>query len=562
MSKHSSDISVQSITRRISYLVRSCFTHTSGGETGAVVISPPPTTKSKPEDRGIENPPQTIRIPFTILERYLPEEAKACVTQRSMGTAIDLPKNLVLERIATGAFRITLGELYQFVKKPGLPVPTSEHLQLEIPLKEILALVDPESLPRKKPKKRIIPPLDIPAPFQPPSKIKQMPEAVPEAVPHPSTTQPLNGKSTIARIETDLIWGRQTLDGNHRQVPGLAILPKAAEQANTHTLTPEARAIRQANSAAPTRRAENAVFDTPGDTPEPLDQAVTDSDGYTVFRLQDLWGAWPTQVKTDELLRYKDAPVYIPDAFLQVELKKGRLLCTADTLKSWIRDPKARRAMPNSNQFTLELPLKIIVPAFIQKTGQTRQTPRPFESGPAMYTPAHHTAPIPELRTDTVIRQASIAVEQTTAVGVSSSPRPEPTTTTVAAPQPAVRKPDPAGLVAQALTLPGVAGAIIALPNGVIAAQKLPKDLNPDAVAEFVHRAMDQINQCATVLRQGYTTRLSFTVGEISWAIFKRGAIYFAVMSRPNQMLPEESLGLLAAELESTRQPRQQPWQS
>lgn len=566
MSKHLSDISVQSITRRISYLVRSCFTHTAGGgegggEPSAFVVSSPQTAKHRFDSRGIENSPPTICIPFSILEKYLPAEARGYVTERFIGMAIKLPKDLVLERIATGTFRITLGELYQFVKKPSALVPASEHLQLEIPLKEILSLIDPESLPRKKPKKRIIPPLDIPAPFQLPSKTKQIPNTAPDAAHHPLTTKPLNGKSSIAGVETGSIWARQTQEENHYPASDLAIPAPHRAQTNTQLPTPESSDIRPTNFETLPESTTIVAPAAPELTTEPPDQLGGDPDGYTVFRLQDLWETWPAIIKTEAMLAHKEALVYIPDAFLRVELRKGRLLCTADILKSWIRDPKARRAMPNSTQLTLELPLKVVVPAFIQKTGQIRQPAKSFELGPAWRAPAHSTPPVPELKPETVIRQTSVGFEQPAVVRISTNPQPE-ATPTIPVPQPAVRKPDPAGLVAQALTLPGVAGAIIALPNGVIAAQRLPKDLNPDAVAEFVHRAMDQINQCATVLRQGYTTRLSFTVGEISWAIFKRGAICFAAMSKPNQMLPEESLGLLAAELESTRQPKQQPWQS
>jgi predicted regulator of Ras-like GTPase activity (Roadblock/LC7/MglB family) len=104
--------------------------------------------------------------------------------------------------------------------------------------------------------------------------------------------------------------------------------------------------------------------------------------------------------------------------------------------------------------------------------------------------------------------------------------------------------------VNKAAALAGVDGALIALPDGLMVACKMPASMNADTVAGFLPQIFTKVSQCTRELRLGDLNNLNFTVGNVPWKIFKVGAIFFAAFGRPGEAMPTAQLARLAVELD------------
>ena len=95
-----------------------------------------------------------------------------------------------------------------------------------------------------------------------------------------------------------------------------------------------------------------------------------------------------------------------------------------------------------------------------------------------------------------------------------------------------------------------VAGALVALPDGLMVASKLPSDINGETLAAFLPQIFGKVSQCTKELRMGELNNLNFTVGNVPWKIFRVHAIFFAALGSEGQPLPTGQLTALAAELD------------
>ncbi len=109
--------------------------------------------------------------------------------------------------------------------------------------------------------------------------------------------------------------------------------------------------------------------------------------------------------------------------------------------------------------------------------------------------------------------------------------------------------PTPVEVLASAVGLEGVAGALVALSDGFKVASKLPAGLDGDALAAFLPHIFSKVNQSARELRMGDLNNLNFTVDNIPWKIFRVDQIFFAALGHAGQPMPTEQLAALANKL-------------
>jgi predicted regulator of Ras-like GTPase activity (Roadblock/LC7/MglB family) len=112
----------------------------------------------------------------------------------------------------------------------------------------------------------------------------------------------------------------------------------------------------------------------------------------------------------------------------------------------------------------------------------------------------------------------------------------------------------PQEIITRAMALPGVAGTLVALPDGLKVASQIPSDLNADTLAAFLPQIYDRVSQCTKELRMGVLNNFNFTVGNVPWKIFRVNAVYFAAFGRAGEALPTAQLAALAAELNRKKQ--------
>jgi predicted regulator of Ras-like GTPase activity (Roadblock/LC7/MglB family) len=107
----------------------------------------------------------------------------------------------------------------------------------------------------------------------------------------------------------------------------------------------------------------------------------------------------------------------------------------------------------------------------------------------------------------------------------------------------------PNEIVHKTSCLPGVAGAMIALQDGLMVAHCMPPNWKTDTIAAFLPQIFGRMNQYARELRMGELRSFSFFVEQGTLQIFAAGIIYFAVLSKAGQTLPQVELNVIATEL-------------
>jgi predicted regulator of Ras-like GTPase activity (Roadblock/LC7/MglB family) len=304
----------------------------------------------------------------------------------------------------------------------------------------------------------------------------------------------------------------------------------------------------------------------------PADSQVTIS-----VKLGELSENWPVGLKGEiASLSLAGAPIILGAALILPGLKRGRIVMTWRQLRLLAQPGLA--PSPNDN-LELELPLKIVAPRFLAaqrnpsrpqaKASVSGEIPDLFfgfpqpGAGPAQIAPA-----VPVVPPAPAVAASNVPLVPP--LPRSSEPQPLDTNYFTAADKAGVtaleeaavrkgaapqtdffnRQAHPKEVVARAAGLNGVAGAIVAMQDGLRVASQVPPDLNSDALAAFLPQIFERLNQSTRELRMGALNNLNFTVGNVPWKIFRVNAVYFAAFGRAGEQLPSAQLANLAAELD------------
>jgi predicted regulator of Ras-like GTPase activity (Roadblock/LC7/MglB family) len=301
--------------------------------------------------------------------------------------------------------------------------------------------------------------------------------------------------------------------------------------------------------------------------------------------LGSLCESWPDGLK-NEILSSPLAHANIPldGAVILPGLRRGRVVMQWGHIR--------QLAQPNSepsqyDNLELELPLKVIAPLFLAShkaptqrprvRGMTTEIPDLFFGFPqpaqAPAIPAAPIAPVaPPLASAAPAAPAAPLAPAVPVVPPLPKPanRSEDTNFYVWGENGEVPQNDEAGLkrnevpqtdflsrqshpkdvVARAMALPGVAGAVVAMADGMRVASQVPVELSADTVAAFLPQIFDRVNQSTRELRMGPLNNVKFTVGNVPWKIFRVNAVYFAAFGRAGEQLPSAQLAQLASEMD------------
>jgi predicted regulator of Ras-like GTPase activity (Roadblock/LC7/MglB family) len=315
----------------------------------------------------------------------------------------------------------------------------------------------------------------------------------------------------------------------------------------------------QAGMPVPTRM-QAAPFPAPGQMPPPATPPPPSAQPAIFALLGDLCQNWPEDLK-NEILDTPLARTKVPldAASLLPGLKRGRVVMAWKQLRL-LAQPNSTPS-PN-DALELELPLPVIAPLFLagQKNSARSQTK------------ASVSADIPDLFFGFPQSAPTVAPVVPLVSPLPKPPAPTPQDTNFYAPsdrselphreEPGQRKSEasptdflsraahPKEVVARAVALPGVAGSLVVLHDGLQVASRVPAELNADTLAAFLPQIVERVNQCTRELRMGTLNNLNFTVGNVPWKIFRVNAVYFAVFGRAGEPLPSAQLAHLAAALD------------
>jgi hypothetical protein len=505
--------------------------------TNVSVASPPSATPPAPAPaaaistatalHGIHNFPANvneIEIPLAAVVQSLPAELRAKIMSAPAANAtIRLQTNGIVRQLGTGSVKISFGELRRLA--PGLIANSGgEHdsRPVSLPLPEILSQLDPALLTRQ-PTKRISVTDEIAGPFANGGRGVHF------------TAQPLKASTATPLPAVPL------KDFSAKPPPPsapIAFTPRAITPASVAPAPPLRFNTRSGH--------DTAYFDAPAPS-APANNSL-------LVSLVSLAENWPLDLKKEITHPpFAGANLALPEEIVETGLKRGRVTM------SWkqIRILVAPNSPASPNDATeVQLPLKIVAPLFLgakknllaapAKLTVKSEIPDLFfgfpQPAPATAIPGLPTLPKPPAGTpDTnYFAPALQAPAPAAEVGVEENVQTDFTS----------RQATPKEVVARAIALPGVAGAVVALPDGLRVASEVPSELNPDTLAAFLPQIFERVNQSTRELRLGALNNVSFTVGDVPWKIFRVRSVYFAAFGRVGAGLPSAQLVELAAEID------------
>ena len=518
-----------------------------------------------------------IDLPLAAVVAALPMDLKAkLMTPPPAGQTIRVDVETVVSQLAFGAVKISFGELCQLA--PGIFANAGgEHdsRPISLPLHEILSRINPALLSRRpvqkvevnedvagpfggrgrgvtftthplKPAAAPLPVADLnqPITFTPPAAPLAMSPATPRAItPAPSShTEVFSFTPRQAAPPTPPVPVNppaKPAGNGHGNSSGLS---NGNGNGNGHAVLPPFKF-----NAAPVSPAAPSSAPRPEAAQPPL-----------LVSLDDLAESWPEELRNEiQRSNLANASVPLPANIVEPGLKRGRVTMTWKALRTLTRPSSA--PSPNDG-LELELPLKILAPAFLSaQKNPTRMPPKVFvpEEIPNLFfgfpqgaaEAVAPSAPAPSLPkpADTNYYvwgengEVPLTDEQT--LKRAASPATDFTS----------RHTHPQDVVARAMTLPGVMGAVVALADGLRVASNVPAEQNADAVAAFLPQIFERVNQSTRELRMGALNNVGFTVGNVPWKIFRVNSIYFAAFGRAGETLPKSQLAALAVELDRKR---------
>jgi predicted regulator of Ras-like GTPase activity (Roadblock/LC7/MglB family) len=275
--------------------------------------------------------------------------------------------------------------------------------------------------------------------------------------------------------------------------------------------------------------------------------------------LAAIFESWPEALKLEiSQLDLENAQVALPANLVEPALKRGRVVFAWRDLRSWIKSAAVAVSVHDNTE--LELPLKVLAPLFFarqkggaagpKKVSVTEEIPDMFFGStlPASAPPAPVAPPPPPV--PSAVAAAIPRVDTNFILRSIKPPMSDSEFLRKGGTDFKSRSAAPADIITRAMELPGVAGALITLADGLKVASQVPAELNGDTLAAFIPQIFARVTQGSRELRMGDLNNLSFTVGSVPWKIFRVNAVYFAAFGRKNEPLPGAPLAALAVELD------------
>jgi predicted regulator of Ras-like GTPase activity (Roadblock/LC7/MglB family) len=504
-----------------------------------------------------------IEISLQSIINSLPLELQPRLLQRDVGAAtIVVPQELVLSQLSRGSVTLTFGQLRQAAPFAFSPEPDRDKTPVFLPLSEILSKLNPSMMTCRRTQRQVEVPEDIVSPFDPASQ--SLAFQAPEPHPAPVQQRPVPRQTIPAAPAAPFAPAAPVSPLSGRGAIHSAPTPPPPAAAPIHIPNIfSARAVPAAPE--PPKSNSNLSYTVQPTAAKPGQTGASEP---LPIGLTSLAEAWPENIRQEIVqLNLVDAKVGLPVDVVEQGLKQGRLAFSWRIVRSWVKNV-AVPPVSAQDGVIVELPLKVVAPLFLrrkkesskeqQKVNINTEIPNLFfgfpqadsGAGPAAGPAASAAAPVAK----SVDTNYYVWDDNNDTAFVNQ----EEVKRTAPAPSAGTRFINrcatPNEVVSRAAALEGVAGALIALPDGLMVASKLSPDLNGDTLAAFLPQIFSKVTQCTKELRMGELNNLNFTVGNVPWKIFRVNAIFFAAFGRAGEAMPSAQLAALAAELDHRKQ--------
>ncbi len=487
-----------------------------------------------------------VNIPLIAVLQTLPPELKARLKPAVIPDIfLTIPLETILTQLPTGLVKTPFAELRKLAPDLFLPDSDLDLQPVSLPLGEIMSRLDPSCLPRRRAQKQVVMPQEIRSPFG--DRGEGLVFSVGPTKPTPaSATRPCTPEPEKPAINSVLPPALR-LDMQPEITPRFA-----------HQTGPDSSAQPVSNSTPLPIPASAALHALRGVTTTASTPAKTEPEPILSVPLATLAETWPESIHHEIAASdLQHSSVKLPLRSVEGGLKRGRVVFQWQVLRLMLHPARSGGNSPNDG-ISLELPLKILAPLFLahqKQTGRPQQKTAVDESIPNLFSSLAQNPRAPSGAMPAAARLAPRLVEPTCFLhddapstpsqeNAESKPKSLPDTTFLS------RCITPKEAVEQAVNLPGVVGALAALPDGLMVASQLPANLNAETLAAFLPHIFSKTSQCTKELRMGDLNNLHFTVGNVPWKIHRVNALFFAVFGQAGQPLPSAQLAALAADLD------------
>jgi predicted regulator of Ras-like GTPase activity (Roadblock/LC7/MglB family) len=552
-----------------------------------------------------------VEIPLQKVLGCLPLELQPRIRVNDVGDiTITVPLEKILAQLSRGSVKIAFGELRSAAPEVFTSANDRDRVMVSLPLSEILPRLNPALIQRRRVQKTVEVPEDIRSPFDETGMglvLAMGPEAMAQETTFKARTPapaPKAGGTTFQARQTmpaapavtpppvpPQAPSRISLTSAPTPPPPTVSTPSPSVTGTSPTafkkpfITPPASHSGPAAPSAPASIPFNRPPSSPAPAPAPLVHRQPEPFGSNgsngkagshaqvpvpdlrsdthvspaaskstqepiMVTLVSLAEGWPDVVRK-EIVDWGlvEARVALPFEAVEQGLKQGRVAFTWKIMRSWTR-PAPRQGDSPNDSVLLELPLKLVAPLYFvrqrengthqQKVAVDDEIPNLFFGFPQPEQSV--AAPRPNDSNFYVWDDGAEMLRGDDDYDTRS--RQSPGTQFMA------KYATPNEIVSRAAGLEGVAGALIALPDGLMVANSLPPDLNGETLAAFLPQIFGKVSACTKELRMGELNNLHFTVGNVPWKIFRVNAIFFAAFGRAGESLPTAQLAALAADLD------------
>ena len=268
---------------------------------------------------------------------------------------------------------------------------------------------------------------------------------------------------------------------------------------------------------------------------------------------------WPDAIKHDiAQFNLGESSVSVPLEYLDAGLKTGKVEFTWRQVCAWLKPSSPSALLSINGELRVSFPLHLIAPLFLKRSAApARRKARVDQDIPDLFSagakpPAAAPPSAPAQAPASPAAAAFRAPEaKSTPVEALAPPAPKLTPHSLAElfNEPDKRSWTPNDIVNRTSGLPGVAGALIALQDGLLVAACMPPNARTETIAAFVPQIFGRMNQYTRELQLGDACAVSITVDSGTLQVFSAGIIYFAALGKPGVHLPLPELQLIATEL-------------
>jgi predicted regulator of Ras-like GTPase activity (Roadblock/LC7/MglB family) len=487
---------------------------------------------------------ESIAIPLRAIIAHLPGELQAKVRRRP--EAADVARvsvNTVLEQLPRGSIKITLTELIKASPPDTFDVSLVDCLNpVQLPLQEILPQLKSSQLSRRPHQKRVQVPVDVAPIFGARGE-----HLVPLLAPSPNKlVAPSSARASTSGSPSAT---PPSVNGFSARREPAAISP--AGPSNPSSTAPIGRPVGPSAPGQPVTRPIPSVphgsltsLGTAAPTPPPVGK-----NGVIQVPLEVLMQHWPEPL-CREIARHNltRGTVALPIHDIEPALKRGKVVVPWKQVRAWLGSSVAGPVASVHDDLALELRLGDIVPLFLAQHKPAR-APRLATVAPGIPNlfsrPARAPTTPPEVEPSVV---KSVPVFATKPAPAAETGPVLPDLGQIFG-QSDKRHWTPMEIVQWTTHLRGVAGAVIALQDGLLVASELPPEVNGDAFAAFLPQMHSRVAQCTKEINLGEPSRICVVLGQVPLLIVKAGRVFLAALGRAGHDLPEATLMAIAAQL-------------